>query len=67
MFHFLRMCKIKKQILHISYCLFDKMIYEMLVSESQPVTLMSENASLGQRAQGETEKVGSIEAYPHKY
>jgi len=43
------------------------MIYEMLVSESQPVTLMVENASLGQRAQGETQKVGSIEAYPHKY
>lgn len=54
MFPFLLICKIKKQILHITYYLFDQMIYEMLVNESQPVTLMLENASLGQRTQGET-------------
>lgn len=30
------------------------MVYEMLVSESQPVTLMLENTSLGQTTEGET-------------
>lgn len=40
--------------LHITYYLFDQMIYETLVDESQPVTLMLENASLGQRTQRET-------------
>lgn len=30
------------------------MIYEMLVRESQPVTLMLENTSLGKTTEGET-------------
>lgn len=52
--HFLLTCKIKKETVHTTYELFDQMVYEMLVSESQPVTLMLENTSSGETTEGET-------------